>query len=282
MSESRTKGPGESRTKSANVPSARAVRPAAAKAKHLYVVTGASRGLGLALVQQLAVSGNALLCLSRTTSPALASLARSLGVTIEQWPADLLHAGGVSARLESWLHSYQADSLESVTLINNAGIVGRIGGVDHTTGEDLANVLRVDLEAPMLLIQTFLRATRNWQCARRVINVSSGAGRRPIAGWSPYCAAKAGLDHFTRTVALDEAAHANGAKLVSLAPGIIDTDMQSQVRAADASGFPERQRFVDMKANKQLAAPEDAAKAVLAYLARADFGANPVAHVSDA
>ncbi len=233
-------------------------------------------------MQQLALPGNALLCLSRSTSPALAALARKAGMTIEQWPADLLNAGGVAARLESWLHNCQASGLESVTLINNAGVIGRVGGVDHTTAEDLASVLRVDLEAPVLLIQTFLRATRAWNCARRVLNVSSGAGRRAIAGWSTYCAAKAGLDHFTRAVALDEAAHANGAKLVSLAPGVIDTDMQGQLRAADASGFPDQQRFVDLKANNQLASPEDAAKAVLIYLARADFGANPVADVRDA
>ncbi len=54
------------------------------------------------------------------------------------------------------------------------------------------------------------------------------------------------------------------------------------MRAADASGFPEQQRFLDLKANQQLASPEDAAKAVLLYLARADFGANPVADVRDA
>jgi benzil reductase ((S)-benzoin forming) len=271
----------QSRTRSASDPGVEA-RPAAAKARHLYIVTGASRGLGLALVQQLAIPGNALLCLSRSTSPALAALARKSGVTIEQWPADLLHAGGVAARLDSWLHNVQKSDLESVTLINNAGIIGRIGGVDHTTAEDVANVLRVDLEAPVLLTQIFLRATRGWNCARRVLNISSGAGRRAMAGWSIYCAAKAGLDHFTRTVALDEATHANGAKLVSLAPGVIDTDMQGLVRAADASGFPEQQRFLDLKTNQQLASPDDAAKAVLLYLARADFGANPVADVRDA
>jgi NAD(P)-dependent dehydrogenase (short-subunit alcohol dehydrogenase family) len=233
------------------------------------------------MVQQLAIPGNTLLCLSRSTSPSLAALARQSGVTIEQWPADLLHAGGVSARLESWLHNVQADSLESVTLINNAGIIGRVGGVDHTTAEDLDNVLRVDLEAPVHLIQTFLRATRNWQCVRRVLNISSGAGRRAIAGWSTYCAAKAGLDHFTRSAALDEAAHPNGAKFVSLAPGVIDTEMQGQLRSADPAGFPDQARFIELKATGQLASPEDAARAVLAYLARPDFGANPVADVRE-
>jgi benzil reductase ((S)-benzoin forming) len=252
------------------------------KATQLYVITGTSRGLGLALAQQLAARGNALLCLSRTTSPVLTALARSTRVTIDQWPADLVHAGGVAARLESWLHAYEASRLQSVTLINNAGIIGRVGGVDHTTAEDVANVLRINLEAPILLTQMFLRATRAWTCARRVLNISSGAARRAIAGWSTYCAAKAALDHFTRTVVLDEAAHPNGAKLVALAPGVIDTDMQGQLRSADAAGFPDQPRFIELKASGQLTTPEQAARSVLAYLARPDFGANPIADVRDA
>ena len=56
----------------------------------------------------------------------------------------------------------------------------------------------------MLLTAAFLRATRNWAIDKRVLNISSGAGKRPVAGWAAYCAAKAGLDHFSRVVALDE------------------------------------------------------------------------------
>ena len=252
------------------------------KATQLYVITGTSRGLGLAMAQQLAVPGNALLCLARSPTPALTTLARKPRLSIEQWRADLAHAGGVAARLESWLHAYEASPLQSVTLINNAGAVGRVGGIDHTTAEDAANVLRVDLEAPVLLTQMFLRGTRAWTCARRVLNISSGAGRRAFAGWSAYCAAKAGLDHFTRSAALDEAAHPNGAKIVSLAPGVIDTEMQAQLRSADPAGFPDQARFIELKASGQLTSPEEAARAVLAYLARPDFGANPVADVREA
>ncbi len=56
----------------------------------------------------------------------------------------------------------------------------------------------------MLLTRAFLRATREWTVLRKVVNISSGAGRKPLAGAAAYCAVKAGLDHFSRVVSVDE------------------------------------------------------------------------------
>jgi NAD(P)-dependent dehydrogenase (short-subunit alcohol dehydrogenase family) len=141
--------------------------------------------------------------------------------------------------------------------------------------------MRIDLEAPMLLTSSFLRATANWPAARKVLNISSGLGRRPMASQVAYCAAKAGMDHFTRCLALEEAARPNGAKVCSLAPGVIDTDMQVHLRTADASLFPDRGGFESLKEKGQLTSPQEAAARILEYLARPDFGTNPVADVRD-
>jgi benzil reductase ((S)-benzoin forming) len=103
-----------------------------------------------------------------------------------------------------------------------------------------------------------------------------------MAGASMYCAAKAGMDHFSRCVALDEAARPNGARIVSLAPGTIDSDMQAELRASDPDRFPDRASFVQAKESGSLNSPALAAQLVLAYLARADFGMQPVADVRDA
>lgn len=247
----------------------------------LFIVTGASRGLGRAIAQQLLAADRLLLAIARRPDPALADAAQAAGAQLEQWALDVAHDVGADARLEAWLHRQDGAHVAAATLINNAGAMGRVGPIDTADADDIANVLRVGLEAPMLLTAAFLRATAGWTAARRVLNISSGAGRRPIAGWAAYCAAKAGLDHFSRVTAIDEARRANGAKIVSLAPGVIDTAMQGELRAADAAGFPDRQRFVDLHAQGQLASPEAAAARVLAYLNRADFGANPVADVRD-
>jgi benzil reductase ((S)-benzoin forming) len=245
---------------------------------HLTILTGASRGLGAAMAEQLLKQGHRLLTISRH----VADLWVVQGADLEQWPMDLAEAGPVAARLEVWLRAQAALAPLSVTLINNAAMVSPPGPLSNTPDGDLAQALRVGLEAPLLLSAAFLRATAGWTVPRRLLFISSGLGRRAMAGAATYCATKAGLDHLARALALEEAAYGHGAKVVSLAPGVIDTDMQVQLRSADPALFPERERFVALQAAGQLDSPAQAASKVLAYLARSDFGAQPVGDVRDA
>jgi benzil reductase ((S)-benzoin forming) len=247
--------------------------------QHLYILTGASRGMGLAMAQALLHSSNTLLCISRSTSEVLTAQAKSTGATLVQWSQDLALSSRAGARLEQWLREQNGSGFASAALINNAGVIPRIGPLSDADADDLSRALRVGLEAPMQLTSAFLRATGQWNVPRKVLNISSGLGRRAMAAQAGYCAAKAGIDHFTRCVALDEALKANGARVCSLAPGVIDTDMQSQLRSADVSAFADRAAFVRLKDSGSLATPEHAAKSVLDFLARSDFGNEPVADV---
>ena len=252
----------------------------------ITILTGASRGMGLAMARQLLSPKRQLLCISRSTSDSLAAEAQRLHAPLTQWAHDLSDTTGAAQRLHDWLQALDPHTLRSATLINNAGMIPRIGPLELCPPHELAAALRVGLEAPMQLTAAFLRATApwvglGWHGPRKVLNVSSGLGRRAIAGQAPYCAAKAGMDHFTRCCALDEAEKPQGARLVSLAPGVIDTDMQVQLRAADPASFPDLPRFVALQSQGQLTAPDTAAARVLAWLERPDFGTQPVADVRD-
>jgi len=249
---------------------------------HLTVLTGASRGLGRAMAEQLLQPDRLLLCLSRRSDPALAARAAETGTTLLQWEQDLAEPAQAAARLAQWLQGLDAGGLESAALINNAGVVAPAVPLAQAASADVAQALRVGLEAPMLLTAAFLGATRGWRAGRRVLNVSSGLGRNAMASQAPYCAAKAGMDHFSRAVALEEAGLPDGARICSLAPGVIDTDMQVQLRTGDADSFPDRGRFERLKADGLLDTPYSAAAKVLAWLERADFGQPPVADVRDA
>lgn len=244
---------------------------------HLTILTGASRGLGVALAEQLLKPGHHLLTISRRN----AELWVVQGSNLEQWAMDLAEPAPVAARLQAWLAALDSAQHASATLINNAGVVASPAPLGMGTAAELSNAIRVGLEAPLLLTSAFLRATATWQITRKVLFISSGLGRRAMAGSSSYCAAKAGIDHLARALALEEAGQPNGAGVVSLAPGVIDTDMQVQLRGADAALFPDRERFVQLKSTGQLDSPAQAAEKVLAYLARANFGAQPVADVRD-
>ena len=247
--------------------------------KNLTILTGASRGMGLAMAEQLCLPGAVLLCISRSTAAGLEQHAAQRGATLTQWTADLDDPIPLAERLHRWLTAQNPAELSGATLINNAGIIGRMGPLDPLDAEVLAMTLRVNLEAPMQLSAVFLAATRGWTMPRKILNISSGLGRSAMAGGAMYCATKAGMDHYSRCVALDEAGRANAVRIVSLAPGIIDTDMQAALRASDASRFPGRERFIQAKDSGALTSPSDAAKRVLAHLARADFGSETVTDV---
>ena len=247
----------------------------------LTILTGASRGMGLAMAAQLLAPGNTLLCISRQMNAQLAERALTLGAHLLQWTEDLTQGQAVSQRLAAWLQTQKGTDFASANLINNAGVIPPLAPLSMSDPADLAHALRVGLEAPMQLCAVFLKATGNWPGSRKILNISSGLGRRAMASQAAYCAAKAGMDHFTRCMALDEALKPQGAKVCSLAPGVIDTDMQLQLRSADDALFPDRGGFAGMHQGGQLTSPDDAARRVLAYLARADFGHNPVADVRD-
>jgi benzil reductase ((S)-benzoin forming) len=247
---------------------------------HLYIITGASRGMGLALAQQLILPDNALLCISRNNSDALASLAQEQQIPLTQWTADLNDAEPIAQSLKAWLAA-QPLAYDSVTLVNNAGVIPQIAPLSDVPAADIARALRVGIEAPMLLTSAFLQATAHWRTRKRVLNISSGLGRRAMASQASYCAAKAAMDHFTRCLALEEALKPHGAKVCSLAPGVIDTDMQVQLRSAPDTSFPDKAAFVGLKDQGSLTSAHEAAGRLIAYLARSDFGSNPVGDVRD-
>ena len=248
---------------------------------HLTIITGASRGLGAALVAQRLLPGHHVLGIARHSNPSLQAQAAAAGLQLEQWPADLADAGPVALRLQAWLAGFDGASIRSVSLINNAGVVGTLAPLHSVPLGDLVNAMRVGLEAALLLSAAFLHSTHHWPGARRLLNISSGLGRSAMAGSAAYCAAKAGMDHFSRALALEQAACANPARVVSMAPGVIDTDMQAELRGSDATLFPERARFVALQAGGLLMSPADCAAKLLARLERADFGQQPVADIRE-
>jgi benzil reductase ((S)-benzoin forming) len=247
----------------------------------LHIVTGSSRGLGAAMVRELLQPGDTVLGIARRADAALAALAAERGARLEQWTVDLADPLPVAERLQRWLTELDHGGCERVALINNVGVVSTPKALADSDLLELSNALRIGLEATLLLSAAFLAATRAWPGQRRVLNISSGLGRRPMASSAAYCAAKAGMDHLSRCLALEEEMQPNGARVVSLAPGVIDTDMQQQLRSADAADFPDRDRFVALQREGQLQSPEAAAQRVLAWLGRSDFGTQPVADIRD-
>lgn len=246
-------------------------------ARAVTIVTGASRGLGQALARQLLDGGGHVLTLQRRPGT---GLEKGHG-RLEQWSCDLAEPAPVAARLRDWIAALPRGQVRALTLINNAASLSRLADLGEVDRDELARALRVGLEAPLLLSAAFLEASAGFDVPRRLLHVSSGLGRRAMAGSAVYCAAKAGLDHLSRCIALEEAARPGGARSVSLAPGIIDTDMQRELRGADPAVFAAQPMFAAMKEQGQLDTPEACARKLLACLERPDFGSQPVADIRE-
>jgi benzil reductase ((S)-benzoin forming) len=249
--------------------------------RELFIVTGGSRGLGKAMVDKLLEHAHEVVCIARSAAATPAQVAARQAQALHMWQSDLADAAEVAARLQVFLRERGPQDWKRLTLINNAAVLEHPGPLQGQPAETLRTALRVGLEAPVLLTRALLAASADWALPRRILNISSGLGRRPLAGVAAYCTVKAGLDHFSRALAEECIGLQPPTAVVALAPGIIDTGMQEQLRGADAEAFAAQPSFADFKSSGALDSPERAAARVLDYLARPDFGTRPVADVRD-
>jgi short-subunit dehydrogenase len=99
----------------------------------LTILTGASRGMGLAMAEQLCTPHHTLLCISRGSSDALTTLAHKNGTTLIQWQADLAQPEAVADKLKAWLQTLNGQTFSQAHLINNAGVIGHLGPIEQAT-----------------------------------------------------------------------------------------------------------------------------------------------------
>lgn len=225
---------------------------------NLYLITGTTKGLGAALHERLAHdTENLVIGLSRAAT-SLKSVDGPQNEFVDL--ADIASIEPAFAACEATFHGMK---FERAVLINNAGLVVPFGGFDTLDAIETAKNINVNLTAPMVLTRLFANATRGCASQRLVVNISSGAAKRPLAGWSAYCAAKAGLEMATRAAALEAAVRDPSLAICSLAPGVVDTPMQAQVRGATAEQFPDVARFRAMKLDGALRPAEDVASDIV-------------------
>jgi benzil reductase ((S)-benzoin forming) len=242
--------------------------------KKVAIVTGHTRGLGAALAEILLSRDITVLALSRTRN---AELAARFPGGLSEVELDLSNL----AALETWLASHALrDALadaDQALLVNNAGLLAPVGSLDAQDVGAIARAVSVNVAAPLMIAAAF--ATLAAPVAdRRIVHVSSGAARNAYPGWSVYCATKAALDQHARAVTLDAR---DGLRICSIAPGVVDTDMQAEIRGIGRDRFPMRERFDALKRDGQLATPEQSARKLADYLLGDAFGHAPIADVRE-
>jgi len=231
------------------------------------ILTGATRGLGLAMAHQLAKLGGHLVTISRREVPDLAKIALEHGTRLTEIEAELSDHADLKRVAATMVKALEGS--EHVRIIHNAGGVSPILPANKLTElEPISIAFEANIVAPIYLTGCFLSATEN-VTDRRIMLISSGAGRKGTHSWGVYCATKAAMDRYAEVVALEAAANT---RVASMAPGVIDTPMQETIRGTPQELFPVRERFENMHRDGVLAKPEQTAQRLLELLNRDDFG----------
>lgn len=238
------------------------------------ILTGHTRGLGAAIAADLLARNIAVLGLSRKRNT---ELEKQFPAALEQAEVDLADSPALTRWLASGALGRFVAGCKDVLLINNAGIVQPVGPIDSQDAATIAQAISLNVAAPLMLASAVTAASRD-ATDMRILHVSSGAARNAYPGWSIYCATKAALDHHARAVVLDQT---HNVRICSLAPGVIDTDMQAEIRATPVEQFPLRERFEGLKREGQLVSPKDCARQLVDYMLSQQFGQLPVADLRE-
>jgi benzil reductase ((S)-benzoin forming) len=207
----------------------------------LALITGGSRGLGAAMLDEYRSRGWSVMEFSRS-GPGV-----HLDLTDTEDTAD------VFADAFEGLSSFEVDE---IAVINNAAMLGPVGSVANATPDEIAAHFDVNIVSAVLLARAFIGAFQERDCLKTFVNISSGAAVKGHAGWSLYCASKAAIENFVRAVALEQTSRPHPIRAINVNPGVMDTAMQTEVRASRVEDFPERERFVGLKLGGRLSQPD--------------------------
>lgn len=167
-----------------------------------------------------------------------------------------------------------------IVLINNAGMLGDINYLGKLSSNEIQQVYNVNLLAPTLLINQFIERYRDINCEKIIVNISSGASTNPYEAWSTYCASKAGLEMLSRVLIKEEEKQTHPFKVFSIAPGVVDTNMQEQIRATPIENFPHKEKFIDLKNNDQLFDRDFVADRIVDILAHPNEVIEPIFRIT--
>lgn len=231
------------------------------------IVTGHSKGLGEGIAAALLAQGIPVLGVSRGRA---AQPARGLS----EAEVDLSDSAALSAWLGGpVLHDFLQDT-GTILLINNAGTVQPVGPLHDQDPLQVLRAVTLNVAAPLALAAAVVEVRGDALC--KILHISSGAGRSAYPGWSVYCATKAALDRHAEAVLLDGDA---SVRCVSLAPGVIDTGMQGEIRSATPEQFPMLERFIAMKEEGALQSAQTTGEQIVHFLMAGDFGSVAVADI---
>ena len=237
-----------------------------------YFITGTSKGIGKALAETVLHQENTYVY----------GYSRNIAIVHSRYHHQQLDLSDSTA-LRNNLHKVfpVLKNPEKIVLVNNAGILGEVAYVGSQTTDNFEFVFDVNVIAPAMLMNNFISAYHAHTCPKVILNISSGAGRRPVDGWAAYCASKAALDMLSLTCQKEQDILNSGINVYSLSPGVVDTHMQEQIRQVEQDQFSELDKFLRLKEEGNLQAPEQVSQKILQLVSDNPAGKPVILSVRD-
>jgi NAD(P)-dependent dehydrogenase (short-subunit alcohol dehydrogenase family) len=225
--------------------------------RNLVFITGGSSGIGLALAETVPFDSVHIYDISRRGSDDFDHVAADLA-NPESW--DVLG--------EFFVRELEGFGGERAVLMHCAGTLDPIGFAGEVKAEAYKRNVLLNSAAPQVLGDAFLDAARRTRARCHLVMLTSGAARTVYEGWSSYGAGKAAVDQWVRAAGAEQVRRGNHCRVLSVAPGIVATAMQTEIRKTSADRFPEVAKFRDLYEQDQLRDPWKVAREIWALLER--------------
>jgi benzil reductase ((S)-benzoin forming) len=222
-----------------------------------YFITGSSFGIGKDLTEHILQKPQAHVY----------GFARHQTITHPHYSHQIIDFSNIND-LKQFTFPVPSQVPNKLVLINNAGIIGDINFVGHKSTDKIIDTFLVNTVAPGVLINQFIKQFEHLTNVEKIIlNISSGAGRHPISSWAEYCASKAAIDMYSEVFNEEQIYNdSHSIRIFSVAPGIVDTNMQAEIRNSNEQRFPFYNTFVNYHKNKLLTPAHEIAKQLLHIL----------------
>src|SRR5690625_1539666 len=230
------------------------------------VVTGTSKGLGYSITKFLLEQNIHVIGISRTENETLQNIATEHAVSYEHLAYDLGNMEALKESLHKINEYINKRDVEKLFLVNNAAVLHPINHSREIDVDDLAFHIQVNTTAPMGLMNECLRISDEKNLSFYGVNITSGAANRPVYGWSAYCSTKACINRYTETIALEQESLKTNHKVFAFSPGVMDTNMQEQIRSSDELAFKDVKRFRQYKEEAFLKTPDEVGQIVVDIL----------------
>jgi benzil reductase ((S)-benzoin forming) len=217
-------------------------------APNLVFISGASSGIGLAVAKAVPFESR-VIDISRSGAPGF-----------EHFEADLADPASWASVGAHFAREMSGFSGERVVFVHCAGTLLPMGFAGEVDAKGYAAQVLLNSAAPQVLGDAFLRSASRCNAKCQLLMVSSGAANSVYRGWSAYCGGKAAVDHWVRTVGAELEQRGSSTRVASVAPGVVATAMQEQIRQMPESDFPDLPRFLELHEEGQLRDSVDVAR----------------------